>query len=279
MVENREAVPGSKHSIILKKTGWIVIWILIVFTVLCLLSGNIYDFDDDVFLWWLATAFGIAVLVIAIFTKCCRLTGPLLLVSFLIGGSALSFVVELIDPKSLTGATRTGDIRAMKRRIAQGANVNGIEDNGLTMLTSACSYWRRGGPRSFERQQTKICEMVEILIDNGADVNLLDNWRGRGPLHVAIRRKMSRVVELLLAKGADPNLKDREGNIPLHSAMARHLSPDGTVKATEEIVRLLVAKGADVNAKNDQGVTPLTSARGSLLDGVAEILRKHGAKE
>ena len=278
MVENREVTPG-KHSTILKKTGCVVIWILIVFIALCLLSGNIYHFDDEWLPWWLATASGIAVLVIAFFTKCCRLTGPLLLASFFIGASALAFVAVLIYPKSLTGAIRTGDIRTMKRRIARGANVNGMDDNGLTMLTSACRYWRRGGPRSFEKQQTKICEMVEILIDNGADVNLLDDWRGRGPLHEAIERKMSRVVELLLAKGADPNLKDREGNIPLHRAMARQTYPDGTVKATEEIVRLLVASGADVNAKNDQGVTPLTSARGRLLDGVAEILRKHGAKE
>jgi len=271
MVENKEVAPGSKHSIIIKKTGWIVIWILIVFIVLCILADNIGGIVDGGLFWWLITASSIAILVIAFFTKCCRLTGPLLLASFFIGLSAFAFVLELIYPKSLTGAIRTGDIRTMKRRIARGANVNGMENNGLTMLTSACDYRRIGdrGPRDFERQQAKICQMVEILIDNGADVNLLDNSLGQGPLHVAIERKMSRVVELLLAKGADPNLKDRKGNIPLHR----------TVKATEEIVRLLVEKGADVNAKNDKGETPLTLAKKGYLDGIAEILRKHGGKE
>ena len=45
------------------------------------------------------------------------------------------------------------------------------------------------------------------------------------------------------------------------------------------IAALLIAKGADVNAKNQGGRTPLTFAEKNGHSEIAELMRKHGAKE
>ena len=45
------------------------------------------------------------------------------------------------------------------------------------------------------------------------------------------------------------------------------------------MVELLIAKGAYVNARNGDGRTPLSYAQEKGYTKIAELLRKHGAKE
>ena len=54
---------------------------------------------------------------------------------------------------------------------------------------------------------------------------------------------------------------------------------DAAKTGNVEQVRQLIAKSADVNAKDDMGVTPLGFAAGKGHKDVAELLKKHGAKE
>ncbi len=83
-------------------------------------------------------------------------------------------------------------------------------------------------------------EVVELLIDKGADVNAKGKYGGT-PLHSAAFFGQTEIVELLIAKGADLNAK-------IESA--------GILK----------------------GYTPLDVAEEFNLPVLADLLRKHGGK-
>jgi hypothetical protein len=61
-------------------------------------------------------------------------------------------------------------------------------------------------------------EVAELLIDNGADVNVKNGF-GQTPLHKAARWGRKEVAELLIAKSADVNAKDMVGKTPLDRAI------------------------------------------------------------
>ena len=89
-----------------------------------------------------------------------------------------------------------GDFETVKQLVAQGADVNARDQNGVTPLMSAAS----GG-------QT---EIASFLISKGADVNS-KNKSGFTPLICAAMSGNQQVVQLLIDKGADVNAKDKEG--------------------------------------------------------------------
>ena len=148
---------------------------------------------------------------------------------------------------ALLDAAKEGNIEAVKQHLANGADVN-AKDDGWTPLHNAAGY------------STK--EMVELLISNGANVNVKneDEWT---PLHDAASKE---VAELLIAKGADMDAKDKDNWTPLHkAAFGGHM----------EIVELLIAEGADVNAKGEDEWTPLNLTQDPET---IDLLRKHGGK-
>ena len=60
--------------------------------------------------------------------------------------------------------------------------------------------------------------MASLLLENGAEVDKMDN-SGRTPLHLAaVRRSSSKIIIILLKKRAQVNLKDNSGKTPLHYA-------------------------------------------------------------
>ena len=153
-------------------------------------------------------------------------------------------------------AAGTGNIEAVKQYLDAGGDVN-AKDKVATPL-----YWA-----AHDGQK----EIVELLIANGADVNLRSGMvvktkdgsvgnkmaqemmNNRTPLDMAIRNEHTEIAELLIAKGTDMNAKSNRGYTPLHEASKKE-KPE--VKITE-IIELLIAKGADVNAKTVDGETPL----------------------
>ena len=157
----------------------------------------------------------------------------------------------------INSAAVTGDIETVKQHLAAGADVNGWPDEGGQ---APPLYWAAAEGHK---------EIVELLIANGADVNLRSGMvvktkdgsegnkmaqeimNNRTPLDMAILNEHTEIAELLIAKGTDVNAKSNRGYTPLHEASKNEKT---------EILELLIAKGADVNAKDDDGDTPLDYA-------------------
>ena len=108
--------------------------------------------------------------------------------------------------------------------IDQGADVNAREVNGASVLNYA-SYW--GLP-----------EIVQLLIEKGADVKNDVTPNGITPLHWASSAGHSEIVKILIVSGADANADQAMGLTPLHMAVS-----SGHV----EVAELLLAEGAEIN--------------------------------
>jgi ankyrin repeat protein len=61
-------------------------------------------------------------------------------------------------------------------------------------------------------------EIVELLLHNKCDPNIC-NKDGQSPLHVAVAHRYRKLILLLLQGNANPNLQDNESRTPLHIAL------------------------------------------------------------
>jgi ankyrin repeat protein len=152
--------------------------------------------------------------------------------------------------------SRLDSVSKVKRLLAEGADLNGVDENGFTLLSSAAS---RGH-----------VECVTILINAKADVNKTDAY-GWTPLHVASVHGDVECVRLLIQHKANVNALTACGGSPLHWASTNgHLA----------CVRILVAAGTlcERDRPNKYDNTPLAFAIKRNHHNVAEFLLHSGAK-
>jgi ankyrin repeat protein len=129
----------------------------------------------------------------------------------------------------LHNATTAGNARKLKKLLTAGADVNARDSEGDTCLYLAC---RDGW-----------LDVVKLLVEHGADVNLPIAYRGMLPLGVASQRKNGRgpfvrIVELLVKKRADVDRRDGEGWPPLLIAIQQQCV---------DVVRALLNAGASTD--------------------------------
>jgi ankyrin repeat protein len=151
---------------------------------------------------------------------------------------------------SIHTAARQGNLKEVRRQLAWGVNVN--KSHLFTRDTPLIEAAANGH-----------MEVVKLLIENGADVNLKgEAWYG--PLHAAAAKGHLEVVKILLENGADVNIFHH--NKPLHNAaMNGHI----------EVARILLAHGADINAKGTDEAAPLhTAVSNNQLEMVKWLLSK-----
>ena len=158
-----------------------------------------------------------------------------------------------------------GDVSGIRYLVSQGGTLQSLGEN--LGLGNAVFH---GYPR-----------LVEFLIEQGADVNHVDEATGETPLHAALckanRPQYDQVLTLLLAAGADPNRATKpnvetegfmrdvrtKGETPLHRAAAF---------GSEDAIQMLLDAGARIEARDVSGDTPLSWASWHLRP--ARILRK-----
>jgi 7,8-dihydropterin-6-yl-methyl-4-(beta-D-ribofuranosyl)aminobenzene 5'-phosphate synthase len=151
-------------------------------------------------------------------------------------------------------AAMDGNMEEVKALIAENPDLTDVKDEqGLTPLFYAVIRGHK--------------DVVELLLDRGADVNIQDNI-GYSPLYVAAFRGNKEMLQFLVAKGADPNQKNGMGMTALH---------DMAAQGQKEIVALLVDNGADFNLMDSSGFTPLHLASNHGQKEIVEFLCEKGA--
>jgi ankyrin repeat protein len=106
-------------------------------------------------------------------------------------------------------------------------------------------------------------EIVELLINAGANVNISNGAAAWTPLHTAASRGRCDMMNMLIEGGANIEAQDINGATPLFKAWGNGLE-------------LLLAEGANVYAMNSSSSTPLMNAACRSEVKVVEMLLAHG---
>jgi ankyrin repeat protein len=160
----------------------------------------------------------------------------------------------------LWGAASIGDLESVKAALEDGADVDYATPDRARMavLHVAAAHGS--------------ADIVSLLLQRGANVNIVDKLFGSTPLITALSSIVSeapdkiRVVEVLVANGADVRRADEDGKTPLHWA---------AIKGNREIVTSLLARGAEINALDAYLNAPLDLVPDAPT---ADYLLAHGAR-
>ncbi len=156
--------------------------------------------------------------------------------------------------RELLNMAEKGDLARVKELIKQGANIYIKDSWGCTPILEAALKGH--------------LEIVKLLIDCGAEVNVVNKETNQTVLHMASKASNSDLVKFLIAKGADVDAIDYWKNTPLFSAASGN---------KKEIVEILISAGACVDFRNDNGETPLWRTTYYESLDAAKVLIANGA--
>jgi ankyrin repeat protein len=155
----------------------------------------------------------------------------------------------------LADAAERGDTGTVKALLAQAADVNAPQGDGMTAL-----HW------AAFRNDTAVAAM---LLHAGANPKAATRVGGYTPLLLAAKQGNAAVMAPLLSAGADVNATTSNGTTPLMFAAA-----SGEAAAVEA----LIAQHADVNAREStRGLTAAMFAAAANRAAVIAVLARHGA--
>ena len=151
---------------------------------------------------------------------------------FFIAFISMFLIAPWIFPRLASAATdlhlaaKQGNVKKVKRLLAQGMDVNSLSSSGYTPLHISAGWDKR--------------RVTRLLLINGAKINARDS-SGRTPLHLSASRGHLKMVKFLLSRGANSSIRDRHNRTPVD--MARQYS------FNDEIVDLLESTPKNKRAK------------------------------
>lgn len=165
-------------------------------------------------------------------------------------------------------ACEKGNLIMVRKLIEQGANPNQLDNHKCSPLMFAIN-----AAPALERF-VEIKEVIELLLEQPKvkkDINDFAS-NGKAAIHFACDRGDKEIIKLLIENGADVNLKDNLGLTPLF----KYLSSQSK-NIDIEIVKLLFNKDTDINQANTKGETAFHYACLKGNKEVVEFLFKNGA--
>lgn len=129
-------------------------------------------------------------------------------------------------------------------------------------------------------------EIVKILIEHGADPNIAEYYNGEHALDEAIRAGSTiELIEFIIDSGADVNLQDKLGCTAFNEAALLYIyeNPDENMSSGIDVVKLLLSRSADPYLCNYWTFpraydTPQSNARRNEIKKLcAEYLAGHSA--
>jgi ankyrin repeat protein len=160
--------------------------------------------------------------------------------------------INAADNRGTTPIFAAGSFEIIKFMVSKGAKLNVRGGDGYTPLHGArtaeiASYYLKNGADINARGQqdwTPLIlaayinpDIVDFLLDNGADMNIMANDGGVAfaAIHIAAKYDRVKAVESMIKHGVDINMKDSRGWTPLYMAVSN---------GSGETAKLLRSKGA-----------------------------------
>ena len=196
-------------------------------------------------------------------------------------------------PKSISKIIEKGNLEELKIFIENEGNVNSKYDD-KSLLHFA-----------IDNCENNYAEVIEFLINNGADVNSNQSYMKETPLHRICARVKPKIdiAEILLDKGTNVNAENISGKTPVfhcnfsysvellnllvkYGADVKHTDKynntllhddylNYSTETFEDFLKVLISLGVDINAKNNLGHTPLYLCKNKKIE---IILIKYGGK-
>ena len=189
--------------------------------------------------------------------------------------------------KSIAKIINKGDLEELNNYIKNDGNVNDIcEEESLLHFAIDNCY-------------NNYFEVIEFLINNGADVNSSESYSKGIPLHRACARIKPRmdVIKLLLEKGSKVNSENTSGKTPIfycncnfsiellnllikYGADIKHIDKYGNTilhddyvmcgdkYEFEEYLKTILSYDIDINWKNNLGNTPLDLCKDKYISNI-----------
>lgn len=190
------------------------------------------------------------------------------------------------DSDAICAATAAGDVALLKSLLAEATTrcpADAADQYGVTALTIGCCMGHDA--------------CVDLLLEHGADANLLCSKLGPSPLHMACQEKRPELVGRLLDARADPALR-LANRTAMQVAEAHGCSKcvellrvaqqlqdrpstahmcDAAVEGDAETLERLLDSNADVNAKDVDGEHCLLHASAFGHANCVRLLLEHNA--